>query len=132
MFFVTHERAHSRNRVQKGSCFIQISAFHACYFCSRVRLLARDISQISMKHDSQQRELQRGPSFPLLSPASARRASNCFILREMRENKWILTRKSHYFWLRAGIISTTFTSKQRNTTMRIRSGRHPLTFEESA
>ena len=116
MFFVTRERAHSRNRLQKGSCFIQICAFHACYFCSRVRLLARDISQISIKRDSQHRELQRGPSFPLLSPASERRASNCAILREIRENNRILTRKCQYFWLRAGIISTTFTSKQRNTT----------------
>lgn len=62
MFFVTHERAHSRNRLQKGSCFLQISAFHACYFCSRVCLLARDISQISTKRDSQHRELQRVPS----------------------------------------------------------------------
>ena len=102
--------------LENGSCFIQICAFHACYFCSRVRLLARDISQISIKRDSQHRELQRGPSFPLLIPASARRASNCSILREIRENNRILTRKSHYFWLRAGIISTTFTSKQRNTT----------------
>ena len=101
--------------LENGSCFIQICAFHASYFCSRVRLLARDISQISIKRDSQHRELQRGPSFPLFSPASARRASNCSILREIRENKWILTRKSHYFWLRAGIIFTTFTSKQRNT-----------------
>lgn len=78
MFFVTRERAHSRNQLQKGSCFLQISAFHACYFCSRVCLLARDISQISTKRDSQHRELQRGPSSSL-SPASARRASNCAI-----------------------------------------------------
>ena len=48
---------------------------------------------------------------PLLNPASARRACNCAFLREMHINKWIPTRKSQHFRLRAGIISTTFSSK---------------------
>ena len=43
--FVTRERAHSRDRLQKESWFAQISPFHACYFCARDRQLSRDISR---------------------------------------------------------------------------------------
>ena len=60
--FVTRERAHSRDRLQKESWFLQISPFHACYFCLRDRLLARDISRIFIKRDSQYRKLRWGPS----------------------------------------------------------------------
>ena len=60
--FVTRERAHSRDRLWKESWFVQIYPFHACYFCSRDRLLSREISRFFIKRDSQYRELRRGPS----------------------------------------------------------------------
>ena len=63
--FVTREWAHSRERLQKESWFVQISPFHTCYFCSRDRLLALDISVIFIKRDSQYGELRRGPSSSL-------------------------------------------------------------------
>ena len=90
MNFVTREQAHPRNRLQKESCFLQISAFHACYF-ARAFAFSRVTSRQFPLNEIRNTESFSGAHPPLLSPASARRASNCAIWREIRENKWILT-----------------------------------------
>ena len=90
MNFVTREQAHPRNRLQKESCFLQISAFHACYF-ARAFAFSRVTSRKFSLNEIRNTESFSGAHPPLLSPASARRASNCAIWREIRVNKWILT-----------------------------------------